>query len=79
MLPEAERFLVYLRDERGLSPRTVAAYRRDLERYSDELGRQEIRGVENASEHDGGQARTFLVITHFSIYPEGLEGYKGRA
>jgi len=61
MLPEAERFLVYLRDERGLSPRTVAAYRRDLERYSDELGRQEIRGVENASEHD---VRRFMARLH---------------
>ena len=61
MHPEAERFLAYLRDERGLSPRTVAAYRRDLERFSDELNRQELDRAESASEHD---VRRFMARLH---------------
>jgi len=51
MFPEGEQFLHFLRDERGLSPRTVAAYRRDLERFSAELKDQDISGPEAASEH----------------------------
>ncbi len=37
MIGLIERFLGHLRDERGLSPHTVRAYRRDLERFLDFL------------------------------------------
>ena len=45
MIPAGEQFLQYLGGERGLSPRTEAAYRRDLERFSEELGRLDIEGM----------------------------------
>ena len=61
MLAEGEQFLVYLRDERGLSPRTVTAYRHDLERFSEELSRQGIDGPEGAAEHD---IRRFIARLH---------------
>ncbi len=51
--PPLERFVAHLAEERGLSPRTVAGYRRDLEAFRAYLGkeadwtavrRQEMRG-----------------------------------
>lgn len=56
-----ERFLAHLENERGLSPRTIAAYRRDLRQFSDELGRQAIAGPDRASEHD---VRRFIARLH---------------
>jgi integrase/recombinase XerC len=47
-----QQFLDYLQNERGLSPRTRAAYRRDLERLAEELEYQGIGGPEQAGEHD---------------------------
>jgi len=61
MLPEGEQFLVCLRDERGLSARTVAAYRRDLEHFSEELSQQDIGGPARVTEHD---IRRFIARLH---------------
>ena len=61
MLPRCEQFLLCLRDERGLSPRTIAAYRRDLERFSAELSAQDLGGPEHAAEHD---IRRFIARLH---------------
>jgi integrase/recombinase XerC len=61
MLRECEQFLAYLRDERGLSARTVAAYRRDLERFSNALSRQEIPKPGQVTEHD---IRRFIAHVH---------------
>ena len=61
MLPEGEQFLTHLRDERGLSPRTRAAYRRDLERFAEELSQQDIERPERAGEHD---IRRFIARLH---------------
>ena len=56
-----ERFLAHLENERGLSPRTIAAYRRDLRQFSDEIGRQAIDGPGEVSEHD---VRRFIARLH---------------
>jgi len=61
MLREGEQFLAYLRDERGLSARTVAAYRRDLERFSNALSRQDIAAPGQVTEHD---IRRFIAHVH---------------
>jgi integrase/recombinase XerC len=61
MLAEGEQFLTHLRDERGLSLRTRAAYRRDLERFSDELHQQDIDQPGRAGEHD---IRRFIARLH---------------
>ena len=54
-------FLEYLRDERGLSPRTRSAYRRDLDLYAAELVRLEKDDPAQASEHD---LRAFIARVH---------------
>jgi len=61
MLREGEQFLAYLRDERGLSARTVAAYRRDLERFSDALSQQDKAAPGQVTEHD---IRRFIAHVH---------------
>lgn len=61
MLAEGDRFLVCLREERGLSPRTVASYRRDLERFSEELSNQGIGSPGRVAEHD---IRRFIARLH---------------
>jgi integrase/recombinase XerC len=61
VLSEGKRFLDCLRDERGLSPRTVAAYRRDLQLFSEELSQQGISGPGHAAEHD---IRRFIARLH---------------
>jgi integrase/recombinase XerC len=61
VIPEAERFLDYLRSERGLSPRTQAAYRRDLKSFSDELARLGIDDSGRVSEHE---VRRFIARRH---------------
>jgi integrase/recombinase XerC len=47
-----QQFLDYLHHERGLSPRTRSAYKRDLDEFSKELARNDIAGPEKAGEHD---------------------------
>ena len=49
--PEAEDFLIWLAVEKGRSTNTLNAYRRDLLRYRDHLGRRG-RGVGSATEDD---------------------------
>lgn len=46
-----QRFSAYLTNERALSPRTVSAYERDLDRFSDYLNRQQIEDLNQVSEH----------------------------
>jgi integrase/recombinase XerC len=61
MLAESEKFLAYLRDERGLSQRTLEAYRRDLQRFSEELVQQGLSGPSGVGEHD---IRRFIARLH---------------
>jgi len=61
VIAAGERFLCYLRDERGLSPRTCAAYRRDLERFSEELGRTGFELPERFLQND---VRRFVARLH---------------
>jgi integrase/recombinase XerC len=61
MLTAGERFLACLETERGLSPRTVDAYRRDLQRFSDELEGNDIADPGRVSEHD---VRRFIARLH---------------
>ena len=63
----ADRFLAHLSDERGLSPRTCAAYRRDLERYLDYLDRAGIEPAARAREND---VRRFVA----GLHRQGLGG-----
>ena len=49
------QFLDYLHHERGLSPRTRSAYRRDLALFSEELKRLEIEDPGKVGEHQGRQ------------------------
>jgi integrase/recombinase XerC len=46
------QFLDHLRNERGLSPRTVDAYARDLKQLLGELERREIAAPDRVSEYD---------------------------
>lgn len=56
-----QRFIDYLRDERGLSPRTRDAYSRDLEKFRAEFGRPDSRTLRDVSEHD---VRRFIARLH---------------
>jgi integrase/recombinase XerD len=47
---QVERFLDHLAVERGLSPNTIAAYRRDLTRYARYLDSRGLRDVRSADE-----------------------------
>ena len=49
--PEVEDFLVWLAVEKGRATNTLSAYRRDLVRYRDHLGRRGV-GVVDAAEDD---------------------------
>jgi len=61
VLPEGTRFLAHLQEERGLSPRTCAAYRHDLERFSAELAAQEITDPDRVGEHE---IRRYIARLH---------------
>jgi len=61
VIPAGEDFLEYLRSERALSPRTQSAYRRDLERFCEELARLDIADPGQVSEHD---VRRFMARLH---------------
>ena len=56
-----QQFLFYLHHERGLSPRTRAAYQRDLSRFSDELKRLDLDDPAGVSEH---QVRGLIARLH---------------
>ena len=49
---QVERFLDHLTVERGLSPNTIAAYRRDLTRYAAFLAARGIRDAARAADRD---------------------------
>jgi integrase/recombinase XerC len=62
--PAGERvaaFLAHLRDERRLSPHTVAAYGRDLEAY---LGHLEQAGRDDPAAADAADVRAFAAARH---------------
>ncbi|MBT8049461.1 MAG: tyrosine recombinase XerC [Xanthomonadales bacterium] len=48
---QVTKFLDYLHHERGLSPRTRAAYQRDLDLFGQELGRLQIDDPQAVNEH----------------------------
>jgi integrase/recombinase XerC len=51
MEPHLKQFLAYLTHERGLSPRTLTAYKRDLGQLSEFLAEAEIDRVGDVNEH----------------------------
>ncbi|MCU0990950.1 MAG: tyrosine recombinase XerC [Xanthomonadales bacterium] len=61
MLPAGTRFLAYLHEERGLSPRTRAAYGRDLQCFSAELAAHGISDPNRVGEHE---IRRFIARLH---------------
>jgi len=52
MKQQLDQFLEYLHTERGLSPRTVKAYRRDLDHLRKELVQRDIAAPGEVREHD---------------------------
>ena len=67
--PEISRFLDHLTVERGLAANTLAAYRRDLRRYSDFLAKRKIGSVERVDEK---VVRSFLASISAGTHgPEG--------
>jgi integrase/recombinase XerC len=60
-MKQQQAFLDYLKNERGLSVRTRAAYQRDLDRFSEELDRLEIDHPGRVNEH---QVRGLIARLH---------------
>ena len=56
-----ERFLEYLRIERGLSPLTIKAYGRDLELFRQGMAQRSVHQASRVSEHD---VRAFIASMH---------------
>jgi integrase/recombinase XerD len=71
---QAERFLDHLVVERGLSPHTVTAYRRDLGRYASFCAE---RGVRDAADADDGTVSAF--VAHLSSLRPETDGEPYRA
>jgi integrase/recombinase XerD len=69
---DAERFLVYLVAERGLSDHTVAAYRRDLGRYVAFLA---SRDVTRPREVDASMVRSFVASVSASTHGPEADPY----
>src|SRR6266542_5437503 len=65
---QIERFLDYLAAERGLSPHTLAAYRRDLARYRAYLSG---RGVEDAAGASEEAVAGFVAHLSASTHDDG--------
>src|SRR4051812_4942376 len=63
---QLQAFLDHLTVERGLSPNTIAAYRRDLERYGRFCG---ANGIEDAAGVDEAAARAFLAWLSTATHP----------
>ncbi|MET0802098.1 MAG: site-specific tyrosine recombinase XerD [Actinomycetota bacterium] len=70
---EVSRYLDHLTVERGLSPNTVAAYRRDLGRYVSFLA---ARDVTEPSQVDGSTVRSFLASVSASTHGEDERPYR---
>ncbi|MEP6758770.1 MAG: site-specific tyrosine recombinase XerD [Actinomycetota bacterium] len=69
----ARRYLDHLTVERGLADNTLAAYRRDLERYVVFLAR---RGIEDLTEVDPKTIRSFVASISASTHGPDEEPYK---
>ena len=67
MKTHVNNFLGYLKTERGLSPRTLQAYRRDLEQLLVYLDAEEIDSPEQVTQH---HVRAFIAQRH----RQGLSG-----
>jgi integrase/recombinase XerD len=65
---QIDRFLDHLAVERGLSPNTVAAYRRDLRRYAAFLRR---RRVHDAADVEGATVSAFVANVSSSKHGDG--------
>ena len=65
---QVQRFLDHLAVERGLSPHTVAAYRRDLGRY---VGFLRERGISDARQVDGRAVAAHVATISASTHGDG--------
>src|SRR5438552_4123136 len=65
---QIDRFLDHLTAERGLSPNTLAAYRRDLRRYAAFLDDREVRDAAASTEDD---VAAFVAHLSSSRYGDG--------
>jgi integrase/recombinase XerD len=74
IVAQAERFLDHLVVERGLSPHTVAAYRRDLRRYTRFCAQ---KGIRDAGDADDGTVSGF--VAHLSSRRREGDGEPYRA
>ncbi len=69
LMTQTERFLDHLTVERGLSPNTLAAYRRDLTRYR---GFLKERGVRDGREVDETSVAAFVARLSASTHGDGV-------
>jgi integrase/recombinase XerD len=69
----ARRYLEYLTVERGLADNTLAAYRRDLERYVAFLG---ARRIEDLADVDAKTIRAFIASVSASTHGPDGEPYR---
>jgi len=61
-IPESiDRFLNYLRIERGLSPLTIKAYQRDLQAFATGMEQRKLQRPAEVTEHD---VRAFIAAMH---------------
>jgi integrase/recombinase XerD len=65
---QIDRFIDHLTVERGLSPNTLGAYRRDLRRYARFLSR---RGIGDAAEADASIVSAFVADVSASTHDDG--------
>jgi integrase/recombinase XerD len=65
---QVERFLDHLTVERGLSPHTVAAFRRDLGRYAEFVHEREVTDVQKVDER---LVTSFVAAVSASTYGDG--------
>ncbi|MGH2679689.1 MAG: site-specific tyrosine recombinase XerD [Actinomycetota bacterium] len=70
---EADRYLDHLVVERGLSENTLAAYRRDLRRYADFLGR---RGLHDPASVEESTIRSFVASLSASTHGSDESPYR---
>jgi len=68
---QIERFIDHLTVERGLSPNTLAAYRRDLARYGSFL---EERGIDDGAEADEAAVSAFVAWLSSARHTGGGRG-----
>jgi len=61
MKTQVKNFFAYLENERGLSARTLTAYRRDLERFMQFLDAEDIDRPEQITQH---HIRAFIALRH---------------